>query len=63
MSASILYRLAEHAGKELYHRSRVVGSLKSVPQNFFERAGEASEKGYSLKLLREMSQTEAGFTP
>jgi hypothetical protein len=59
MSASILERLAEHAGKELYRRSLVVGSLKRVSGNFFDQAGEAADKGYSLKLLREMSQTEA----
>jgi hypothetical protein len=61
MSTSILQRLAEHAGEELYRRSLVVGSLKSVPENFFERAGEAAEKGYSLKSLREISQVEAGY--
>jgi len=59
MSEGLLYRLAEHAGKELYRRSVVVGSLKPVPQNFLDRAQEAAEKGYDLKLLREMSQREA----
>ena len=58
MSPSILHRLAEHAGKELYRRSLIVGSMKSVPQNFFERAAEAAEKGFNLKLLREMSQMD-----
>jgi len=58
MSDSILQRLAEHAGKELYRRAQVVGTIKSVPQNSFERAGEAAEKGYSLKSLRKMSQKE-----
>jgi hypothetical protein len=62
MSESILYRLAEHAGKELYRRSLIVGSLRSVPQNFLARAEEAAEKGYSLELLREMSQREASAT-
>jgi len=63
ISTSILQQLAEHGGRELYRRSLVVGSLKSVPENFFDRAGEAAEKGYSLKLLREMSQAEAFYTP
>jgi hypothetical protein len=34
MSEGLLYRLAEHAGKELYSRAVVVGSMKTVPQNF-----------------------------
>jgi hypothetical protein len=58
----LLSRLAEHAGKELFRRSVVVGSLKTVPQNFLGRAQEAAEKGYDLKLLREMSQREAAAT-
>jgi hypothetical protein len=62
MSEGLLYRLAEHAGKELLRRSVVVGSLKTVPPNFLERAVEAAEKGYDLKLLREMSQREAPAT-
>jgi hypothetical protein len=48
MSEGLLNQLAEHAGKELYRRSVVVGSLKSVPQNFLDRAEEAAEKGYNL---------------
>jgi hypothetical protein len=59
MTEELLYRLAQHAGKELYSRSVVVGSLKPVPLNFLARAREAAEKGYDLKLLREMSQKEA----
>jgi hypothetical protein len=59
MSEELLYRLAEHAGKELYSRAVVVGSMKTVPQNFLGRAQEAAKKGYDLKLLREMSQREA----
>jgi hypothetical protein len=58
----LLYRLAEHAGMELFRRSVIVGSLKNVPQNFFGRAEEAAAKGYNLKLLREMSQREAAET-
>lgn len=59
VSESILCGLAQHAAEEIYRRSRVVGSLKRVPQDFRDRAQEAAEKGYSLKLLREMSQREA----
>jgi hypothetical protein len=59
MTEEILYRLAQHAGKELYSRSVVVGSLKPVPPNFLARAEEAAEKSYDQKLLREMSQREA----
>ena len=59
MSDGLLYRLAEHAGKELYRRAIVVGSMKPVPQNFLGRAEEAAAKGYDIKLLREMSQREA----
>src|SRR5437016_1525349 len=59
MSEGLLYRLAEHAGKELYRRAIVVGSMKPVPQNFLGRAEEAAAKGYDIKLLREMSQREA----
>ena len=59
MSEWILYRLAEHAARELYRRSVVLGSLKPVPQDFLGRAEEAAAKGYNLKLLREMSQREA----
>jgi hypothetical protein len=62
MPEGLLYRLAEHAGKELYSRAVVVGSMKTVPQNFLGRAQEAAEKGYDLKLLREMSQREAAAT-
>jgi hypothetical protein len=62
MSEGLLYRLAEHAGKELYSRSVVVGSLKTVPSNFLGRAKEAAEKGYDIKLLREMSQREVATT-
>jgi hypothetical protein len=62
MSEGLLYRLAEHAGKELYSRAVIVGSLKTVPQNFLGRAQEAAKKGYDLKLLREMSQREAAAT-
>ena len=62
MSEGLLCRLAEHAGKELYSRAVVVGSMKTVPQNFLGRAQEAAEKGYDLKLLREMSQREAAAT-
>jgi hypothetical protein len=36
--------------------------MKTVPQNFLGRAQEAAEKGYDLKLLREMSQREAAAT-
>jgi hypothetical protein len=62
MSEGLLYRLAEHAGKELYSRALVVGSMKTVPRNFLGRAQEAAKKGYDLKLLREMSQKEAAAT-
>ena len=62
MSESILRGLTEHAGREIYRRSEVVGSLKLVPQNFFGRVEEAAKKGFSLKLLREMSQREASST-
>ena len=62
MSDSILYRLAEYAGEELYRRSLVVGSAKSVPENFLGRAELAAQKGYDLKLRREMSQREASST-
>jgi hypothetical protein len=58
MSEGLLSRLAEHAGKELYRRSVVVGSLRHVPQNFLSRAQEAATKGYNLKSLRELSQKE-----
>jgi hypothetical protein len=61
MSASILQRLTAHAGTELYRRSLVVGSLISVPDNFFDRAAEAADKRYNLRLLREMSQREQTF--
>jgi hypothetical protein len=62
MSEGLLHRLAEHAAKELYRRALVVGSLKTVPHNFLDRAQEAASKGYDLRLLREMSQREASAT-
>ena len=61
MSNWLLYQLAQHAGKELFRRSVIVGALKDVPQNFLGRAEEAAAKGYNLKMLREMSQREASI--
>jgi hypothetical protein len=62
MSEAILSLLAEHAGKELFRRSLVVGSLKPVPQNFLVRAEESAAKGGSLRLLRETSQQQESAT-
>jgi hypothetical protein len=59
MTERILYLLAEQAGKELYSRAVVLGSIKPVPENFLLRAKEAAAKGYDLKPLRELSQREA----
>ena len=42
MSDSILQRLADHAGKQLYRHSVVIGPMKAVPLNFFDRAEEAA---------------------
>jgi hypothetical protein len=62
MSDSILHRLTEHAAQQLYSRSVVVGSMKSVPENFLARAEEAAGKRYDVKLLRKMGQREAAKT-
>jgi hypothetical protein len=62
MSDWILERLVDHACKQLYRHSVVVGPLKAVPLNFLIRAEEAAKKGYDMKLLREASQRETSET-
>ncbi|MGB7763277.1 MAG: hypothetical protein WBL61_25805 [Bryobacteraceae bacterium] len=62
MSDSILYRLTQHAARQLYSRSVVVGPMKLVPEDFLDRAEEAAGKRYDARLIREMSQREAART-